>query len=706
MGAPTSNEEPFTLEEELASLDNDLLLPNNFPDEEFVVFEDSPDSTPFYLNEEVIHGVLYLSSPKPKRAWLWSDDESDKDASSGSNPGPYKRARTRSISPLSFDTDSLNNSYNSDNHMELPWTDSDFRDLCKHPETVYVDKTRCILQLPDKFRYILLRPPRFGKTTFLSTLKQYYDIREAENFSNQFESLAILKATGGTEHHSQHLCLSFPFSDLLVFSDIEDIASILRSHVALKLRAFLLRYAVELEISDADAFVQCDTVDMLTKLFELVRSRGHTLFVSVDDYDAPVRLRSFMHLEHPVLPEYLASPRDIECLLDECFWGPVRAGSDVIAKLFVTGTLSVSTSSSLNLRALDLVAPPALDHSCGFTEPEALAFASAFLDTPLDAIDLRRICGQYMFSPPTTAPEPGPVFHPQQLILRIAELSRKPLKLFTPKLFALLPGIFQSLPEDSDDLGLVTTNGMIDLLASGTLNVEEASPHDFDATAVTWSVLRDLGVLTYDHLGALRVANRTVLSLIHAHVDTVFADRRDFQEQFSFAIYAYDQEDNPTLLVELFSTILCAQTQRTLARGGNPIEPTMHGIFELVMRNTYWGGEGMKTDPAVLSPSHDTPVVEIRNPIRGEVQRWALTTLSLRGMWHGANPNASGEPSVEDLRELHAELESENEEGLIAKYCVFAGERVLVGSLLNPEPGIPVFLAVGGARVMMRKHSA
>ncbi|KAJ7102368.1 hypothetical protein B0H15DRAFT_814329 [Mycena belliarum] len=705
--AQTGSADPFTRPEELDFSDGGLLRKDSL-DAELVVFEDS-ESTPFSKEEE-FDGVAFLSNPKPKRAWLWSDDETDEDSSSGSEPGPHKRARTRSLSPISFSTDSLNNTFISDNHRELPWTNYDFLKLRQHPETVYVDKTRCILQLPDKFRYILLRPPRFGKTAFLSTLNQYYDVRGAQNFAAHFGSLVVAEASGATQHRHQHLCLSFTLSDIHPLSDITDIDNRLTSHILFGLRQFVMEYAEELQLSNPESFLQPtdpdvppNSGDLFAKVLGVVRSRGHTLFVGVDDYDAPVRRRSFMRLEFPDIPESFASPKDIECLFDTSFWGPLRAGSDVITKLFVTGTVSVSTSSSVNLRALDLEAPPALDLSCGFTKQEALAFAGAFLDTPLDNVDLRCICGPYMFSPPTAAPEA--VFHPQQLILHIAELTHKSLMRFKPALFPLLPGIFQLLPEDSDDLGIVTTNGMIDLLASGTLKIEEDSLRDFDGTAVTWSVVRDLGVLTYDHLGALRVANSTVLSLIHAHVDTVFADRHDLQERFFSAFYAYDVEEDPTLLVELFSTILCAQAQRALARSGEFIEPTVHGIFELVMRNTRCAEEDRKTDPVVLLPPHDMPVVDIRNPIREDVQRWALTTLSLRGMWHGANPNASGEPSVDDLRELHAELKSENEEGLVTKYCVLAGERVLVGSLLKADPGIPVLLAVGGARVLMRKHS-
>ncbi|KAJ7139049.1 hypothetical protein C8R44DRAFT_867217 [Mycena epipterygia] len=37
------------------------------------------------------------------------------------------------------------------------------------PDIAFIDKTQCILELPDRFQHVILRPPRFGKTALLST---------------------------------------------------------------------------------------------------------------------------------------------------------------------------------------------------------------------------------------------------------------------------------------------------------------------------------------------------------------------------------------------------------------------------------------------------------------------------------------------------------------------------------------------------------
>jgi hypothetical protein len=78
-------------------------------------------------------------------------------------------------------------------------------------------------------------------------------------------------------------------------------------------------------------------------------------------------------------------------------------------------------------------------------------------------------------------------------------------------------------------------------------------------------------------------------------------------------------------------------------------------------------------------------------------------------MWQATNQN-DDEPTVEALQTLHEELVRLDDEVLLAQpYRVWsptlnAMETVLVGSFLDPEPENPQFLAVGGARILMRQR--
>ncbi|KAJ7121280.1 hypothetical protein C8R43DRAFT_76245 [Mycena crocata] len=651
-----------------------------------------------------------MESAHSKRSWTWSDEES----SSESEPD-HKRVKTRSLSPISTGTSSGRPSLTpSDHHLRLPRILDDFSGFCARRRTAFVDKTECILELPNKFRYLLLRPPRFGKTTLLSTLEQFFDVHGTEVFTEHFGSLAVvMRANKIIPQHNQHLCLSFRLSDLYIYSDITEIASRLTADFEIVLERFLFKYATELRLSDPGAFLTNESgadgtvenddnlsvADMFTKVFDLVSARGYTLFVSVDDYDFPTRSRSFAHFRDPIFHESYATVPDIECLLDSSLWGPLGAGSDVIDKLFVTGTLSLKSPALQNMHILDLNPTP-MRRSCGFTEQEAIEFAKSILvEEKPDMDELRRSCGSYQFSK-----DGDVVLHPQQIIDRCFELSLQRSR-GTESSFQLLSDVLALLPEESDVPDVASTDGLIGLLATGRVEVDD-DPLGFDATAINWNVLRETGALICDGPsgGHLRVANSVVLSLIHSHIDSFFADRYNLREVFLDALYSYSMHNNPKLLLQLFTEVLQDETRCCFGK----TEPDIRGVLELVMRNKHCTRPDRSMDPIILLPSNAT-CVRIPGFRKDKVHDWELKTVTLRGIWQATHPN-DVEPTIDALRRLHDELTAEDEKQLLARSCAVwsstlnAIETVLVGSFLDAEPEFPQVLAVGGARVLMRQH--
>jgi hypothetical protein len=153
------------------------------------------------------------------------------------------------------------------------------------------------------------------------------------------------------------------------------------------------------------------------------------------------------------------------------------------------------------------------------------------------------------------------------------------------------------------------------------------------------------------------------------------------------------------------SQVLRDQTQRSL---GHKREANLRGIFELVMRNSRCSPSECP-GPLILPPT-DAPYVEIPAAyVSDKVHVWELKTLTLLGMWQATNRN-DDEPTVEALQTLHEELVRLDDETLLAQpYRVWsptlnAMETVLVGSFLDLEPENPQFLAVGGARILMRQR--
>ncbi|KAJ7673044.1 hypothetical protein DFH06DRAFT_1467457, partial [Mycena polygramma] len=132
-------------------------------------------------------------------------------------------------------------------HLKLPSTRVDFPYFLENPSIAFIDKTHCIHELPARYKCLLLRPPRFGKSALLSTLTHYHDIHTAETFHEDFGALAVVtKAPVNAPPPDRHLCLVFRFSPLRASSSRDEFVRNLKKEMAMALEDFLEEYAEEL----------------------------------------------------------------------------------------------------------------------------------------------------------------------------------------------------------------------------------------------------------------------------------------------------------------------------------------------------------------------------------------------------------------------------------------------------------------------------
>ncbi len=76
--------------------------------------------------------------------------------------------------------------------MKIPYGVADFYSL-RTEESLYVDRTDRIAEVEDLGKALLfLRPRRFGKSLWLSTLATYYDLRHAGEHDRLFGFLRRL----------------------------------------------------------------------------------------------------------------------------------------------------------------------------------------------------------------------------------------------------------------------------------------------------------------------------------------------------------------------------------------------------------------------------------------------------------------------------------------------------------------------------------
>ncbi len=93
----------------------------------------------------------------------------------------------------------------------IPYGKSDFETVNILGE-YYVDKTMFIPEIERTPFVFLIRPRRFGKSLFLSTLHSYYDLTKADRFEEFYRDTWIL--ANPTEERAKYMILTFNFSGL------------------------------------------------------------------------------------------------------------------------------------------------------------------------------------------------------------------------------------------------------------------------------------------------------------------------------------------------------------------------------------------------------------------------------------------------------------------------------------------------------------
>jgi hypothetical protein len=146
-----------------------------------------------------------------------------------------------------------------------------------------VDKTRLITLLEKYKNPVFLRPRRFGKSLWCTTLAYYYDINEKDNFEKLFGHTAIGK--NPTPWHNRFMVLSLDFSVVNPAGSIEDIMYRFNQHCNLSLRSVCRRYrkyfkeSIDIDL-DTDVTINLKNILITINDYDLPR-----LYVLIDEYD-------------------------------------------------------------------------------------------------------------------------------------------------------------------------------------------------------------------------------------------------------------------------------------------------------------------------------------------------------------------------------------------------------------------------------------
>ncbi len=227
---------------------------------------------------------------------------------------------------------------------------------------IYVDKTPYIEKLEnlsDK-RIMFLRPRKFGKTLFTSTLENYYDILKQDQFETLFSNTYIGK--NPTPNKNKYHILRFNFSGIDTSSYEATIKGFKNSTIE-SIKAFIAKYKIDFYINKNQGAEEI--LNSLITAFS-IQKKNQRIYVIIDEYD---------HFANELLG---FRTDDFKNLLEKNgkirkWYEILKKGTEsVIDRIFITGVAPItldSTTSGFNI-ATDITRDINFNNMLGFTKEE------------------------------------------------------------------------------------------------------------------------------------------------------------------------------------------------------------------------------------------------------------------------------------------------------------------------------------------------
>ncbi len=165
--------------------------------------------------------------------------------------------------------------------MKFPYGIADFYKLITE-NYFYVDRTDRIRLVEEAGPHLLfLRPRRFGKSLWLSTLENYYDVAKADEFERLFGHLAI--GQNPTPLHNRYFVMKWDFSAVASHTDVEQIERALHDHINGCVEQFKVQYRDHLDYEIQ--LHQDNALRTFQSVLAAVRTTPYRLYLLIDEYD-------------------------------------------------------------------------------------------------------------------------------------------------------------------------------------------------------------------------------------------------------------------------------------------------------------------------------------------------------------------------------------------------------------------------------------
>ncbi len=244
---------------------------------------------------------------------------------------------------------------------KLPYGISDYERLVEN-EYYYIDKTIYIEKLENLAEpYIMfLRPRKFGKTLFTSTLENYYDFKKADKFEKLYGNTYIGKHP--TKLKNSYHILKFNFAGIDT-SNQETTMLGFKSKVQSSIRFFVEKYNLDFFVNNEEEAE--NILDDLIKAFNIQKA-GEKIYVIIDEYDHFANeLLGFNTNQFKNLVSKNGKVRKWYEILKE-------GTESVIDRIFITGVAPItldSLTSGFNISS-DKTQDERFNEMMGFTEQE------------------------------------------------------------------------------------------------------------------------------------------------------------------------------------------------------------------------------------------------------------------------------------------------------------------------------------------------
>jgi len=250
--------------------------------------------------------------------------------------------------------------------LKLPYAIRDFYALITE-DYLYIDRTDRIAILENLGKELLfLRPRRFGKSLWLSTLMNYYDVAKAGDFERLFGHLAV--GQNPTPLRNQYLVMKWDFSVILSHGTIDDIEKNLHQRLNVWISIFADNYR---DYLSSDIQIYPDALATFEALLALINRSPYKLYLFIDEYDNFAN-EVMMGAQGQNQKRYLDLVMG-EGMFKTLFKNVKAAGSGAgLDRVFITGVSPIvmnDVTSGANVNE-DITWLPYFNDLCGFREEE------------------------------------------------------------------------------------------------------------------------------------------------------------------------------------------------------------------------------------------------------------------------------------------------------------------------------------------------